>query len=76
MTSRLSNCIPVQPTLRLWTRLRWPSAAAFTLIELLVVIAIIAVLANCGGIISQTARLLGLDHRTSQRKLGKFPPNR
>jgi two-component system response regulator RegA len=34
------------------------------------------VLADCGGNISQTARLLGLDRRTLQRKLGKFPPNR
>lgn len=34
------------------------------------------VLADCGGNISQTARLLGLDRRTLQRKLGKFPPRR
>jgi two-component system, response regulator RegA len=34
------------------------------------------VLADCGGNISQTARLLGLDRRTLQRKLGKFPPQR
>ncbi|MFO1461466.1 MAG: response regulator [Verrucomicrobiota bacterium] len=32
------------------------------------------VLADCGGNISQAARLLGLDRRTLQRKLGKFPP--
>ena len=32
------------------------------------------VLADCGGNISQVARLLGLDRRTLQRKLGKFPP--
>lgn len=34
------------------------------------------VLTDCGGNISQTARLLGLDRRTLQRKLGKFPPHR
>lgn len=34
------------------------------------------VLTDCGGNISQTARLLGLDRRTLQRKLGKFPPSR
>jgi two-component system response regulator RegA len=34
------------------------------------------VLADCGGNISQTARLLGLDRRTLQRKLGNFPPHR
>lgn len=34
------------------------------------------VLAECGGNISRTARLLGLDRRTLQRKLGKFPPHR
>jgi two-component system response regulator RegA len=32
------------------------------------------VLADCGGNISQAARLLGLDRRTLQRKLAKFPP--
>jgi two-component system, response regulator RegA len=34
------------------------------------------VLADCGGNISQAARLLGLDRRTLQRKLAKYPPNR
>ena len=34
------------------------------------------VLADCGGNISQTARLLGLDRRTLQRKLAKYPPCR
>lgn len=34
------------------------------------------VLAECGGNISQTARVLGLDRRTLQRKLSKFPPTR
>jgi two-component system, response regulator RegA len=32
------------------------------------------VLADCGGNITQAARLLGLDRRTLQRKLGKYPP--
>ena len=32
------------------------------------------VLADCGGNITQTARLLGLDRRTLRRKLGKYPP--
>jgi two-component system response regulator RegA len=32
------------------------------------------VLADCGGNISQTARRLGLQRRSLQRKLGKFPP--
>jgi len=34
------------------------------------------VLSDCGGNISQTARMLGLDRRTLQRKLGKYPPRR
>lgn len=32
------------------------------------------VLADCEGNVSQAARLLGLDRRTLQRKLAKFPP--
>lgn len=34
------------------------------------------VLAECGGNISQAARLLGIDRRSLQRKLAKFPPYR
>jgi two-component system response regulator RegA len=34
------------------------------------------VLGDCGGNVSQAARLLGLDRRTLQRKLGKYPPLR
>jgi two-component system response regulator RegA len=34
------------------------------------------VLAECDGNVSHTARLLGLDRRTLQRKLGKYPPAR
>ena len=34
------------------------------------------VLADCGGNISQAARLLGIDRRSLQRKLAKFPPTR
>lgn len=34
------------------------------------------VLSECGGNISQAARLLGLHRRSLQRKLEKFPPNR
>jgi len=34
------------------------------------------VLADCGGNISQTARLLGINRRSLQRKLGKYPPPR
>jgi two-component system response regulator RegA len=34
------------------------------------------VLADCGGNISQTSRLLGIDRRSLQRKLAKYPPNR
>ncbi len=34
------------------------------------------VLADCGGNISKTARLLGIDRRSLQRKLGKYPPDR
>lgn len=34
------------------------------------------VLQDCGGNISQAARLLGLDRRTLQRKLAKYPPPR
>lgn len=34
------------------------------------------VLTDCDGNISQTARLLGIDRRTLQRKLGKYPPMR
>ena len=32
------------------------------------------VLADCGGNISQTAKLLGLHRRSLQRKLNKYPP--
>ncbi|HAM71608.1 MAG TPA: two-component system response regulator [Verrucomicrobiales bacterium] len=34
------------------------------------------VLGECDGNISQTARLLGIDRRSLQRKLGKYPPKR
>lgn len=34
------------------------------------------VLADCGGNISQAARLLRIDRRSLQRKLGKYPPVR
>jgi two-component system response regulator RegA len=34
------------------------------------------VLADCGGNISQAARVLGIDRRSLQRKLGKYPPVR
>lgn len=34
------------------------------------------VLADCGGNISQAARLLRIDRRSLQRKLGKYPPLR
>jgi two-component system response regulator RegA len=34
------------------------------------------VLAETGGNISHAARLLGLDRRSLQRKLAKFPPSR
>lgn len=34
------------------------------------------ILADCGGNISQTARLLGINRRSLQRKLGKYPPPR
>lgn len=34
------------------------------------------VLAACDGNISQTARLLGIDRRSLQRKLAKYPPPR
>lgn len=34
------------------------------------------ILSDCDGNISQAARLLGLDRRTLQRKLGKYPPVR
>ncbi len=34
------------------------------------------VLTECGGNISQAARLLGLHRRSLQRKLGKYPPAR
>lgn len=33
------------------------------------------VLNDCGGNISETARRLGIERRTLQRKLQKFPPN-
>ncbi|HVY70623.1 MAG TPA: helix-turn-helix domain-containing protein, partial [Verrucomicrobiae bacterium] len=32
------------------------------------------VLSDCGGNISQAARLLQIDRRSLQRKLGKYPP--
>ena len=34
------------------------------------------VLADCGGNISQAAKVLGLHRRSLQRKLGKMPPSR
>ncbi len=34
------------------------------------------ILADCNNNISQAARLLGIDRRSLQRKLAKFPPNR
>jgi two-component system, response regulator RegA len=34
------------------------------------------VIADCGGNISQAARLLGIHRRSLQRKLAKFPPAR
>jgi two-component system response regulator RegA len=34
------------------------------------------VLADCGGNVSRTARLLGIDRRSLQRKLSKYPPPR
>jgi two-component system response regulator RegA len=34
------------------------------------------VLGDCGGNISQAARVLGIDRRSLQRKLGKYPPTR
>lgn len=34
------------------------------------------VLADCGGNISQAARALGIDRRSLQRKLAKYPPPR
>lgn len=34
------------------------------------------VLVDCGGNISQAARTLGLDRRSLQRKLAKYPPHR
>lgn len=34
------------------------------------------VLAGCGGNISQAARMLGIDRRSLQRKLAKYPPPR
>lgn len=34
------------------------------------------VLADCGGNISQAARMLGIHRRSLQRKLGKYPANR
>jgi two-component system, response regulator RegA len=34
------------------------------------------VLAECGGNVSRTARLLGIDRRSLQRKLAKYPPPR
>ncbi len=34
------------------------------------------VLEDCGGNVSQAARLLGLHRRTLQRKLNKYPPRR
>ena len=34
------------------------------------------VIADCGGNISQAARLLGIHRRSLQRKLGKYPPVR
>ena len=34
------------------------------------------VISDCGGNISQAARLLGIHRRSLQRKLGKYPPVR
>jgi two-component system response regulator RegA len=34
------------------------------------------VLSDTGGNISESARLLGIDRRSLQRKLAKFPPSR
>ncbi len=34
------------------------------------------VLADCGGNVSQAARLLGIHRRSLQRKLSKYPPKR
>lgn len=34
------------------------------------------VLADCDGNVSQTARMLGIDRRSLQRKLAKYPPQR
>lgn len=34
------------------------------------------VMTECGGNISKTARLLGIDRRSLQRKLAKYPPVR
>lgn len=34
------------------------------------------VLTGTGGNISRTAQLLGIDRRSLQRKLGKYPPSR
>lgn len=34
------------------------------------------VLTDCDGNVSQAARWLGIDRRTLQRKLGKYPPIR
>ncbi|MCC6235601.1 MAG: response regulator [Verrucomicrobiales bacterium] len=34
------------------------------------------VLADCGGNVSQAARRLGIDRRSLQRKLAKYPPSR
>lgn len=34
------------------------------------------VLAACDGNVSRSARLLGIDRRSLQRKLSKYPPNR
>ena len=34
------------------------------------------VLADCGGNVSQAARVLGIDRRSLQRKLSRFPPVR
>lgn len=34
------------------------------------------VLADCGGNVSQAARVLGIDRRSLQRKMSRFPPSR